>query len=89
MKEQQNLLKVRDGIIGIMKSKKDVTLSEYDQLREYVNDLMHQYNEVSSTTQDSWKKEKFNGKNLATFLGKFKKSAENRTNWWVIHITWV
>lgn len=54
MKEQQNLLKVRDGIIGIMKSKKDVTLSEYDQLREYVNDLMHQYNEVSSTSlQDS------------------------------------
>lgn len=48
IKDLEKTLKVRDGLIGVLKSKKDMTLTEHDELRKYVNDLLHQYNEVNN-----------------------------------------
>lgn len=44
--EMENLLKVRDGLIGMLKAKKDELLNENDSLRRYANEVRNLLLEV-------------------------------------------
>lgn len=45
--ELDNLLKVRDGLIGMLKAKKDDLLSENESLKKYANEVRSVLAEVS------------------------------------------
>lgn len=44
--EMENLLKVRDGLIGMLKAKKDELLNENESLRRYANEVRNLLLEV-------------------------------------------
>lgn len=47
--EMENLLKVRDGLIGMLKAKKDELLNENDSLRRYANEVRNLLLEVGTS----------------------------------------
>lgn len=51
--EMENLLKVRDGLIGMLKAKKDELLNENDSLRRYANEVRNLLLEVNSFLRSS------------------------------------
>lgn len=47
LNEMENLVKVRDGLIGMLKAKKDELISENESLRRYANEVRNLLLEVS------------------------------------------
>lgn len=46
LNEMENLVKVRDGLIGMLKAKKDELISENESLRRYANEVRNLLLEV-------------------------------------------